>query len=211
MRPQTCARCSPGPASSSPGQRHGCSGCSDCTPARTSPSHAAASLAGVPLSRAHQVLAELARAHLITEHPLGRYSCHDLLRAYASEQARSYSSDASRRTALHRAFDHYLHSAAAASRLLYPWLDPVTLDPPQPQVQPEEPADRQQALAWFQAERQVLQAAMGLAAADGFDQHAWQLPWSVAEFLDWHGYWQELAATQQGAITAARRLGDRQA
>jgi DNA-binding SARP family transcriptional activator/Tfp pilus assembly protein PilF len=169
---------------------------------------AAASLAGVPLSQARQLLAELARAHLITEHPPGRYACHDLLRAYAAEQARSYSSDASRRTALHRALDHYLHSAAAASRLLHPWLDEVTLDPPQPQVQPEEPADRQQALAWFQAERQVLQAAMVLAAAAGFDQHAWQLPWSAAEFLAWHGYWHELAAAQQDALTAARRLGD---
>ena len=37
----------------------------------------------------HGALAELTRAHLLTEHAPGRYACHDLLRAYAAEQART--------------------------------------------------------------------------------------------------------------------------
>jgi DNA-binding SARP family transcriptional activator len=46
---------------------------------------AAASLAGVPPGQARAALAELARAHLLTEGAPGRHSCHDLLRAYATE------------------------------------------------------------------------------------------------------------------------------
>ncbi|HEU4423406.1 MAG TPA: BTAD domain-containing putative transcriptional regulator, partial [Pilimelia sp.] len=44
---------------------------------------AAASLAGIPPDQARPLLAELARAHLITEHRPGRYAFHDLMRAYA--------------------------------------------------------------------------------------------------------------------------------
>ena len=34
-------------------------------------------------------LAELARAHLVNEHRPGRYTLHDLLRAYAAELGRN--------------------------------------------------------------------------------------------------------------------------
>ena len=49
---------------------------------------AAASLAGVAADQAHRSLAELTAAHLVTEQVPGRFSFHDLLRAYAAEQAR---------------------------------------------------------------------------------------------------------------------------
>jgi DNA-binding SARP family transcriptional activator len=48
---------------------------------------AAASLAAIADAEARRLLAELARAHLIVEHVPGRYALHDLLRAYAAEQA----------------------------------------------------------------------------------------------------------------------------
>jgi hypothetical protein len=48
---------------------------------------AAASLAGVPAAAVRPLLADLARAHLISEYIPGRYSMHDLLRAYAAELA----------------------------------------------------------------------------------------------------------------------------
>jgi hypothetical protein len=46
---------------------------------------AAAALAGLGLGPAAVILAELARAGLLTEFTPGRYTCHDLLRAYAAE------------------------------------------------------------------------------------------------------------------------------
>ena len=48
---------------------------------------AAASLAGLPPGQAHLALAELCDEHLLTEYVPGRYSCHDLLRSYAAEEA----------------------------------------------------------------------------------------------------------------------------
>jgi DNA-binding SARP family transcriptional activator/predicted negative regulator of RcsB-dependent stress response len=167
---------------------------------------AAASLAGMPLPRARQVLSELARAHLITEHAPGRYACHDLLRAYAAERAASWDSQTARQAAC-RALDHYLHSAYAAALVLHPMRVPITIGMRHPQVQPEEPAGPEQALAWFRAERQVLVAGVNLAACSGFNTHAWQLSWAMAAFLGGQGYWQELEATQEIALEAARRCG----
>ena len=170
---------------------------------------AAASLAGLPPARTRRALAELTRAQLIIEHAPGRFTCHDLLRAYAAEQARSVDSGTDLRAAVLRVLDHYLHTACAASQLLHPYRDPITLSPPQSQVLPERLPDRVQALAWFRAERQVLLAAIAGAGGEGFSPHAWQLPWAVATFLNWQGYWPEQVAAQQSALDAARRAGER--
>jgi len=169
---------------------------------------AAASLAGVPVSQARQALTELARAHLVTEPVPGRYGFHDLLRAYAAEQAQAGESDEARRAATHRTLDYYLHTAHAAARLLYPFREPASLDPPQPAVSRERLASHQQAQAWFQAEHKVLLASVTLAADSGFDRHAWQLPWALAEYLDQGGHWRDDAAVQDTAIAAAMRLED---
>src|SRR2546430_3414706 len=87
---------------------------------------AAASLAGVPPTGVRPLLAELTDAHLLTEPVPGRYTFHDLLRAYAAEQARPEERDG-----LYRLLDHYLHSAHAADVMLgAPRLDRI--DPPPP-------------------------------------------------------------------------------
>ena len=49
---------------------------------------AAASLAALPRRQAFLALAELCDEHLLTEWAPGRYTCHDLLRSYAQEEAR---------------------------------------------------------------------------------------------------------------------------
>jgi DNA-binding SARP family transcriptional activator len=168
---------------------------------------AAASLAGVPIAHARRAIADLADAHLISEHLPGRFTFHDLLRGYAAEQAHSHDGDADRRAGRHRVLDHYLHTASAAS-LLLSYRDPITLSPLQPGAVPEQLTGREQALAWFQAERQVLLAAARTAADSGFSMHAWQIPWAMATFLDWFGYWHELVATQQSAVAATQRISD---
>jgi DNA-binding SARP family transcriptional activator len=169
---------------------------------------AAASLAALAEADARRLLRELARAHLITEHLRGRYAFHDLLRAYAGAQARGIDTEAERHEAIGRVLDHYLHTAAGAALLLNPAMEPVALAPPRPGAAVGQPADYQQALAWFEAEHQVLLAAVTLAAGNGFDAHAWQLPWAMTPFLQTRGHWQEWAATQRTALSAATRLGD---
>jgi DNA-binding SARP family transcriptional activator/tetratricopeptide (TPR) repeat protein len=169
---------------------------------------AAASLAGIAEANAERLLRELARAHLIAEHLPGRYAFHDLLRAYAAEQARHTDTQADRDAAVGRVLDHYLHTAARAVGLLNPTRKLIVLAPPGPGTAPEQPGDYAQALAWFEEEHQVLLAALALAAGSGFDAHAWQLPWAMTSFLRVRGYWQEWAAVQRTALAAATRLGD---
>jgi DNA-binding SARP family transcriptional activator len=171
---------------------------------------AAASLAGLDLPEALGLLRELSRCHLLAEPTPGRYAFHDLLRAYAAEQAAVTDSGADRQAATGRMLDHYLHAARAADLLLYPLREPVTRTPPPPRsgVTTEAMADRHRAHAWFEAEYRVLFAVIKLAAESGFDMHAWQLPWAMVDFLDGEGYWHEWVAIQHTAVAAAVRMGD---
>ncbi|MEU1729206.1 tetratricopeptide repeat protein [Nonomuraea sp. NPDC005692] len=55
----------------------------------------------------------------------------------------------------------------------------------------------------------MLVAAVTRAAALGFDTHAWQLAWPLADFLDRRGMRHEHLAVQTTAPAAARLGGDR--
>jgi len=169
---------------------------------------ATASLVAVEESVARSLLRGLARAHLIAEHVPGRYALHDLLRAYAADQARARDSQADRDAAIGRVLDHYLHTAAAAAMLLMPVKEPVVLAPPRPGAAAGQLADYAQALGWFEAERQVLISAVSLADKTGSNTHAWQLPWAMGAFLQPRGHWQDWAAIQRTALAAATRLDD---
>lgn len=169
---------------------------------------AAASLAGVPAKEGRALLTELARAHLVTEHSPGRYTLHDLLRAYAGELARAMDSEADRRQAVHRMLDHYLHTAHRAALLLDPSRDPIALDTLRPGVSPEHLVDPERALAWFTAEHAVLISAVGTAAAAGRDIHTWQLSWTLATYLYRRGHNHDLVETQDAAVAAGHRLAD---
>lgn len=170
---------------------------------------AAASLAGLPRDQVPRLLAELAHAHLVTEHASGRFGAHDLLRAYAAEQAERLEPAQERRAAIRRGLDHYLHTAHAAALLLQPGRDPVALAAAAPGVLPEEITDHPQALAWFTVEYPVLLAAVTHARRAGFDGHAWQLAWTLVDFLQRRGRWPDLAVAQRTALAGAVRAGDR--
>jgi DNA-binding SARP family transcriptional activator len=169
---------------------------------------AAASLAAVDEAQASHLLRELARDCLITEHAPGRYTFHDLLRAYAASQARDRDSQQERDAAIGRVLDHYLHTAWLGATLLAPSHEPATLAPPCPGTRPERPADHGQALAWFEAEHQVLLTAVTFAAETGADRHAWQLPWAITGYLYRRGYPHERVNVMASAVAAATRLDD---
>jgi DNA-binding SARP family transcriptional activator/tetratricopeptide (TPR) repeat protein len=171
---------------------------------------AVASLAGLASPTARTLLTELTRAHLLTEHTPGRYSFHDLLRAYATEQTHTHDSPETRHAALHRMLDHYLHTAYTAALLLNPARDPIILGQLQPGVFLED-LDRDSAADWFATERRVLLAASEQAYATGFDTHTWQLAWALNTFLFRQGYWHEQITVHRTGLQAAKRLGDRSA
>ncbi|MFD6067035.1 AfsR/SARP family transcriptional regulator [Amycolatopsis lurida] len=173
---------------------------------------AAASLAGSPLRQALEQLAELTGANLLTEHAPGRYSFHDLLRTYAGERADDSAAEDPPHRVLHRLLDHYVHTAHAASLRLHPHrARPFTLTTPESGTTVEQPADLEQALAWFTVEHPALLAAIDLAVGIGADASGSRLAWSLSTFLERQGHWHELAAIQRTAIAAAGRLGDRRA
>jgi DNA-binding SARP family transcriptional activator/tetratricopeptide (TPR) repeat protein len=165
---------------------------------------AAASLAAIPPARARTLLTELARAHLVAEPTPGRYTCHDLLRAYAREEAEIIEYAADRTAAVRRLLAHYIHSANHADHLLDPRREePPTLTPLPPGVTPqltEHPID------WFNTERPVLLAA--IHQPPEFDAEVWELVWTTRRYLAHQGHWHEEIDALTVALSAARRLGD---
>jgi tetratricopeptide (TPR) repeat protein len=170
---------------------------------------AAASIAGVPADRARAMLAELTRANLLAERSVGRYTLHDLLRAYAAEQAHRHDSDSQRRAAQRRTVDHYRHTAHAAAGLLDPHRRRYDSATPEPGVTPERFDDADRALAWLAAEHPVLVAIVGQTAGHGWDRYTTDLARSLWTFFDRRGHWHHLATTQRLALAAGVRTGER--
>ncbi|WP_198655346.1 ATP-binding protein [Streptomyces geranii] len=169
---------------------------------------AAAGLTGLKPERVRPQLTELTRAHLIDQHAPGRYTLHDLLRAYATELTHEHDPEPARRAALHRLLDHYLRTAATASEELSWYRDPIPPTAPLPDSSPEQPGGPAAASAWFTAELPNLTAAVRAAARSGFETHSWQLAWTMVAFFDLAGHWPEWVATHQQALDATRRSGD---
>ena len=169
---------------------------------------AAASLARLPVQEARRRLGDLARAHLLTEHAPGRFSSHDLLRAYAAELTESAESEGERRAATGRMLDHYLRTAHRAALQLHPTRRRITLAPPEPGAEPEHVNDAAAAQAWFHAELRVLMAAAERALEAGFDAQAWQIAWALFRYLETGGRWHDWVKIEQCALAATQRLGD---
>ncbi len=174
-------------------------------------SAAAASLTGTALGPARSTLRTLAVANLITEYQPGRYTLHDLLRAFAAEEAQAAGRAEDNHAAMHRVLDHYLHTTNTADLMTSQERQPITLAARLPGVSPESLATRDQALAWLDAEHVVLVKLIGRAAEAGFDVHAWQLAWSLAVYFRLRGHWQYMVTTQRIALACARHLGDQDA
>ncbi|MGW2034668.1 BTAD domain-containing putative transcriptional regulator [Streptomyces sp. NPDC001761] len=117
---------------------------------------AAASMAGTDLRRTRQDVAELMDHHLLVELVAGRYTCHELLRAYAAELSSLLDSPSARSEAVARMVEHYLYSAEAATALLAPHRSTVILPPPRPGVRPQRFEGRADAAEWIVAERYLL-------------------------------------------------------
>jgi len=169
---------------------------------------AAASLAGQPLRDARRQLADLVAANLLTEHAPGRYTFHDLLRAYAAELVHEVDPAEEREAASARLLDHYAQTAHAASAVYDSDRDAIVLGPPRPGVAPEAFSDGAHAARWFHCERAAVISAIRRTTACGLDRYTWQLAWGVAMYLLKRGHLRELVDTQLAAIDAVRRLSE---
>jgi DNA-binding SARP family transcriptional activator/tetratricopeptide (TPR) repeat protein len=173
-------------------------------------SYAAAALTGMPVEQASRRLDQLARASLIQ--PAGtRYAVHDLLRAYATEQAASQDRAAERRMALTRLFDYYLYAAAVAMDTLYPAEHQRWKQVPSAAASIPPVTGPAAARAWLDAERASLVAITGHAATHGWPGHATQLAGIVFRYLSVGGYYSEAVTIYGHASQAASQTGDRAA
>jgi DNA-binding SARP family transcriptional activator len=172
---------------------------------------ATASLGGCPLAEARQLLTELVRANLVTEHVPGRYRLHDLLREYAAELTHTHDQPDTRRAASTRLLDHYTHTAHAADQLISPRRDPIPqpLTRPAEGAQPEHLTDAAAATAWLTAEHQVLLTIARQHTSTEEDRYIWQLAWALDTFLYRQGLWHDQTDAWTAALHAARRLDDK--
>ncbi|PPK66630.1 tetratricopeptide repeat protein [Actinokineospora auranticolor] len=167
---------------------------------------AVAALCAVPLSRAGRLLRALVGAHLIGEPRPGRFAAHDLSRLHAVELATADPDGTA--AARVRLFDHVLHTADRADRLVTPNRYRVPLDGDATGAVGF--ADYDAALTWLHSH---WRDAVALCALDGtgLDARRWQLAYT------WRGYffltkrWDAWIASHRHALAACLRLDDRHA
>jgi DNA-binding SARP family transcriptional activator len=158
-------------------------------------------------------LAVLAGAHLVEEHRPGRYTCHDLLRAYARDRVNGEETAADRRAALARLHAYYVRTAGAAGELLYPHALrlPPAAAPPRTPAPPDAFPDPAGAVRWLDAELPNLLAAARQAAADGAGETVWRLADALRTFLLHRGHPADAEALAEAGLLAAAAAGERQA
>ncbi|QNE21599.1 tetratricopeptide repeat protein [Kribbella qitaiheensis] len=174
------------------------------------PVAAAAALAGTTPERVRPALAELERAHLISQLAPERYASHDLLRVYAGELAGSIDKEKECRQALWRLFDHYLRTADAGDQWLRPHRDPAVLPDPAGSPYVLSFGGYQEAFDWFEAEHPNLVVLIEHAAREGFDSHATHLARTITGFLERRGLWNTWVDVMWTAAQASQRSGDLQ-
>ncbi|MET3422284.1 tetratricopeptide (TPR) repeat protein [Actinoplanes tereljensis] len=163
--------------------------------------YAAAALAGTDLPAALTRLAGLRDDHLLQESTPGRYTFHDLVRAYATDRAHDEDAPGDRRAALTRLFDHFLATAGAAMNALYPAeahrRPPLSVaGTPGPDL-----TDPDAAVGWLDTERPTLVAVAGHGSTTMLAQ-------TLSRYLN-NGYYTDALTLHGLAHRVARAGGDR--
>ena len=166
---------------------------------------AAAALVGAGEEEVRPILRQLAAVHLVAPVTVGRYTFHDLLRQYAKQRALADDGEAACAAAVDRLYQWYLSWVDAAARHLY--ANKVRLPLPvtvSPAVFPDPAA----ALAWLEAERPNLVAAVRQAAEHGPRPAAWRLADALRGFFWMRVYLVDWLAVARVGLAAAAQDGD---
>jgi DNA-binding SARP family transcriptional activator len=170
---------------------------------------AAARLAGCEVVSARRILAELVGAHVVSEHAPGRWTFHDLLRAYAREQARREEDPAEHDAATVRVLDYYVQAAWSAAMTLRAIRAPVLARlGPSGGAESNHVDSPDEAMTWYDAEQQVLAEVISWAVAAGLDDHAWRLSQALTDYVGTAGRWRAQTVTMRIAHEPALREGE---
>jgi DNA-binding SARP family transcriptional activator len=152
-------------------------------------------------------LERLVDAQLLQSRAPGRYQFHDLVRLFARERAADEDPEPERTAAVMRALRRYLATTRKADHLVRPGqataADRLTEEADVPAF-----ADQVAAMAWLEAERANLVAAVAQAAAGVTPGVAGQLAASLFGFFDVRGYWDDWERVNHLALQAAKACGD---
>lgn len=152
---------------------------------------------------ARRAVEGLRRAHLLQPVTVpGRYGFHDLMRLYALRRLEADQPQNERTAAVGRLLDYYRDAIAAASTYLNP---AVTIDDWSARF-----SDRASALAWLTSELPNFVPVIMLAGETGRDSHIRDMALALLYFFDLRKHWDEWITAGECALSATRRLGDRQ-
>jgi tetratricopeptide (TPR) repeat protein/transcriptional regulator with XRE-family HTH domain len=138
-----------------------------------------------------------------------RYRLHCLLRIYACERAEAEDTEREREEAISGLVNWYLHTAMAASGVLFPHRRRVPAEQAGDGRPPLAFATHREALDWCEAELPNLVAVSRYAAETGRCAVAWKLPACLLGFFTLRKYWNEWTSSFLAGLTAARQTGDR--
>ncbi|ATE57145.1 ATP-binding protein [Actinosynnema pretiosum] len=172
---------------------------------------AAAALVGADVRATRRLLDDLVGAHLVEQIGPDRFQFHDLLRAYATDQARVDETPESARAARRDLLLWYLRAAAAACALISPHTSRAAL-PQTPEglgAEPPEFADQVEALRWLEVEHANLVVAVRHADQSGMPDLAWLLHVVLRPFHARSNRFDDWIETGDIALRAVRGLGDR--
>lgn len=169
---------------------------------------AVAALTGTPVNQARSILEHLQDQHLLQQKVWGRYELHDLLREYATRRTQDEDDEATRDAALRGVQLWLLHTADGAALQLNPNRTPFPLPPLPTGFTALALADRDRAMAWFDAERANLAAATESAAES---ELAWLLAGIQLPYFKLSKAWDPWIATHHIGLAEAEKRGDRYA
>jgi DNA-binding SARP family transcriptional activator len=170
--------------------------------------HATAALTGTSTGQGRKTLDRLHRASLVQPTRPGRYGMHDLLRAYAREQAAAHDTNSWCDQALTRLFDYYLAAAATAMDLLFPAEADRRPRVPSAADTTLAMAGEADARAWLDVERANIVAVTVHCAGHGWPSHATSLAGTLFRYLMNGSHLPEAHIIYSHALQAARRSGD---
>jgi tetratricopeptide (TPR) repeat protein/CRP-like cAMP-binding protein len=169
-----------------------------------------AALLDRPEDEARECLEGLRQAYLVHDVAPGRYRMHDLLRDFARERGLIEDADNDRLAAQRRMLARYLADARRAGAALGRRRRPAlhTADDAADTPRDGRASARAQSLAWFEAERRNLVAAVKQAARLGLHRTCWELADALFDFQHFRRYTDDNIAVQQAGLHAARTEED---
>jgi DNA-binding SARP family transcriptional activator/tetratricopeptide (TPR) repeat protein len=170
--------------------------------------HACAAMTSTSIAGAKRTFGRLNRASLLQTTAPGRYGMHDLLRAYAREQAAARDVSGQSQQALTQLFDYYLAAAARAMDTLFPAEAHLRPQVAESAVVLPAMAAAADARAWLDSERANLVTVVADCAAHGKPEYVTRLAATLFRYLTSGGHLQDAQVIYGQALWSARGSGD---